>query len=43
MLIGDCKTKEEVDEMKDKQVDAILAQLQLYVEDWDSEKCPATK
>ena len=44
MLMKDgCNTQEEVDEMKDHQMEGILHQLQQSVEEWDTDKCPVVK
>merc|ERR1711892_412452 len=42
-MIGDCFTEEEVNEMKDGQFEGILDQLEMSIEEWDSDKCPAVK
>jgi len=42
-MIGDCFTEEEVNEMKDGQFEGILGQLEMSIEEWDSDKCPAVK
>merc|ERR1712228_973098 len=44
MLMKDgCNTQEEVNEMKDHQMEGILHQLQQSVEEWDTDKCPVVK
>merc|ERR1711915_1099007 len=44
MLMKDgCNTQEEVNEMKDHQMEGILHQLQQSVEVWDTDKCPVVK
>merc|ERR1712183_910324 len=40
---GDCETEEEVNKMKDKQIEGMLKQLSDTIQEWDSEKCPAIK
>merc|ERR1712168_381638 len=42
-LVGDCATEEEVNDMKDGQIEGILEQLSDTIKEWDSEKCPAIK
>merc|ERR1712212_172048 len=42
-LVGDCATEEEVNNMKDGQLEGLLEQLSDTIEEWDSEKCPAIK
>merc|ERR1712179_141253 len=42
-LVGDCATEEEVNDMKDGQIDGLLEQLSDTIQEWDSEKCPAIK
>merc|ERR1712212_287569 len=42
-LVGDCATEEEVNDMKDGQLEGLLEQLSDTIEEWDSEKCPAIK
>merc|ERR1711970_1243049 len=42
-LVGDCGTEEEVNKMKDEQIEGMLKQLSDTIEEWDSEKCPAIK
>merc|ERR1719222_148311 len=42
-LVGECATEEEVNEMKDGQIEGILEQLSDTIQEWDSEKCPAIK
>jgi len=41
LLVGDCATEEEVNDMKDGQIEEILDQLSDNIKEWDSEKCPA--
>jgi len=43
LLEGNCKTEEEITEMKDKNIRIVMKQLQTTVYHWDSEKCPAIK
>merc|ERR1712168_911958 len=42
-LVGDCGTEDEVNKMKDEQIEGMLKQLSDTIEEWDSEKCPAIK
>merc|ERR1712123_103279 len=42
-LVGECKSQEEVNAMKDDQLKAVLVQLKTSISEWDTEKCPATK
>merc|ERR1712212_1316699 len=42
-LVGDCASEEEVNDMKDGQLEGLLEQLSDTIEEWDSEKCPAIK
>merc|ERR1712179_641766 len=42
-LVGDCATEEEVNDMKDGQMEGLLKQLSETIQEWDSEKCPAIK
>merc|ERR1711892_435906 len=42
-MIGDCFTEEEVNKMKDGQFEGILGQLEMSIEEGDSDKCPAVK
>merc|ERR1712212_693774 len=42
-LVGDCATEEEVNYMKDGQLEGLLEQLSDTIKEWDSEKCPAIK
>eukprot|EP00092_Neocalanus_flemingeri_P052376 GFUD01061215.1.p1 GENE.GFUD01061215.1~~GFUD01061215.1.p1 ORF type:complete len:222 (-),score=93.20 GFUD01061215.1:242-907(-) len=42
-LVGECNSEQEVTDMKDHQLKGILMQLQMSVQEWDSEKCPAVK
>merc|ERR1712212_1448727 len=42
-LVGDCATEEEVNNMKDGQLEGLLEQLSDTIKEWDSEKCPAIK
>jgi len=42
-LIGECMAEEKVTEKKDKQLREILKKLKKNVDNWDTEKCPATK
>merc|ERR1712212_1106398 len=42
-LVGDCATEEEVNDMKDGQLEGLLEQLSDTIKEWDSEKCPAIK
>ena len=42
-LIGECNTVEDVTNMKDQQLEGILAHLQTTVHQWDSSKCPPIK
>jgi len=40
-LVGACFSEEEVDDMKDTQVEVFLAQVKKNMPNWDSSKCPA--
>merc|ERR1711942_409924 len=42
-MVGECMTEEEVNEMKDHQLEGILEQLSETINEWDSQKCPAMK
>merc|ERR1711942_263877 len=42
-MVGECMTEEEVNEMKDHQLQGILGQLSATINEWDSQKCPAMK
>merc|ERR1712179_239527 len=42
-LVGDCATEEEVNDMKDGQIDGLLEQLSDTIQEWDHEKCPPIK
>ena len=42
-MIGECYTCEEVTATKDEQMKWALQQVQLWVKEWDSSKCPAAK
>merc|ERR1712055_643476 len=42
-LVGECNTEEEVNKMKDEQIEGILEQLSKSISEWDSEKCPPIK
>merc|ERR1712179_114815 len=42
-LVGECNTEEEVNKMKDQQIEGMLDQLSKTVPEWDSEKCPPIK
>merc|ERR1711892_596369 len=42
-LVGECKSQEEVNAMKDDQLKAVLVQLKTSISEWDTEKCPAPK
>merc|ERR1719430_691146 len=42
-LVGECNTEEEVNNMKDQQIEGILEQLSKSIAEWDSEKCPPIK
>merc|ERR1739848_214583 len=42
-LVGECNTEEEVNNLKDEQIEGILEQLSKSVKEWDSEKCPPIK
>ena len=42
-MIGDCNTEEEINDIKDQQLSSVLEQLQINVEEWDTDKCPAVK
>merc|ERR1719431_1924564 len=42
-LVGACKTQEEVDELKDKQLKVSLEQVKENIPNWDTDKCPAVK
>merc|ERR1712106_322830 len=43
LLLGDCHTAKEENEMKDAQLGAILDQLKSNIDAWDSEKCPPVR
>merc|ERR1712098_814080 len=43
ILIGTCHTEEEVVQDKDKQMKEALKQVNDFVPNWDSQKCPAAK
>ena len=43
LLLGKCYTAEEVNEMKDAQLGAILDQLKSSIDTWDSKKCPPVR
>merc|ERR1712128_152437 len=42
-MIGECNTEEEINDIKDQQLSSVLEQLQINVEEWDTDKCPAVK
>merc|ERR1712055_1028073 len=42
-LVGECNTEEEVNKMKDEQIEGMLDQLSKSIAEWDSEKCPPVK
>jgi len=42
LLIGDCFSSDQVSEMKNSQLQAIVSQLE-QAEEWDSQKCPKVK
>ena len=42
-LLQHCATLEELNAMKDEQLNNILHTLQMSVKSWDSEKCPVVK
>merc|ERR1712179_202739 len=42
-LVGDCATEEEVNDMKDGQIDGLLEQLSDTIQEWDHEKCQPIK
>merc|ERR1712123_194820 len=42
-LVGECKSQEEVNAMKDEQFKTVLVQLKTSISEWDTDKCPATK
>merc|ERR1712055_810058 len=42
-LVGECNTEDEVNNMKDEQIEGILEQLSKSIKEWDSEKCPPIK
>jgi len=43
LLIGSCHSEGEVNEMKDKQIEGILEQLETTIDAWDSDKCPPVR
>ena len=43
MLIGDCSTEEEINELRDEVIPGVLQQLSEGDDEWDSEKCPVVK
>ena len=43
LLLGECKTLQEVNDMKDKQLQQTLAKLESDIAGWDSEKCPVVR
>merc|ERR1711970_154278 len=42
-LVGECNTEDEMNNMKDEQIEGILEQLSKSIKEWDSEKCPPIK
>merc|ERR1719356_1669368 len=42
-LVGECNTCEEVTTMKDEQLKKVLKNVKSSVNEWDTNKCPATK
>merc|ERR1719300_862532 len=42
-LVGECNTCEEVTAMKDEQLKKVLKNVKSSVNEWDTNKCPATK
>jgi len=43
LLVGECITLEELNKMKDEQIQPIISQLEQTTRGWDSEKCPAVR
>merc|ERR1719481_392089 len=42
-IFADCYDEEQLNELKDKQVESTLEKIEAAFEDWDSQKCPAAK
>merc|ERR1712055_314997 len=42
-LVGNCYTQEQVEELKDDQIEKVMDQLKAAITEWDHEKCPPFK
>ena len=43
LLIGECRTLEDVNKLKDEQMKPTITHLESNIPGWDSEKCPAVR